>query len=69
MFQLLQLRDDHPVVLGNSNTVKQGIETVESNIKWMSLHQKEVGAWLAAHQPVKTSFINRQQIGLLQLLD
>ncbi|KAI9551913.1 hypothetical protein GHT06_022250 [Daphnia sinensis] len=49
--KLIQLRDDHFIILGNSNSVKQGIETVETNIKWVSLNQGEVGIWLAANQP------------------
>jgi aminopeptidase N len=37
--------------LGNSNSVKQGIQTVESNIKWVSLNLGEIGTWLAGNQP------------------
>jgi aminopeptidase N len=39
--------------LGNSNSVKQGIETVETNIKWVSLNEGEIGTWLAVNQPAK----------------
>lgn len=73
MFQLIQLRDDHPTILGNSNSVKQGIATVESNINWVSLNKGEIDTWLAAHQPAKKyskiPFVHRQQLGLPQLLD
>ncbi|XP_046631005.1 aminopeptidase N-like [Daphnia pulicaria] len=49
--KLIQLRDAHSVILGNSNSVKQGIQTVESNIKWVSLNLGEIGTWLAGNQP------------------
>jgi aminopeptidase N len=39
--------------LGNSNSVKQGIQTVESNIKWVSLNEGEIGTWLVANKPAK----------------
>ncbi|EFX81628.1 hypothetical protein DAPPUDRAFT_317254 [Daphnia pulex] len=51
--KLIQLRDAHTLILGNSNSVKQGIETVETNIKWVSLNEEEIGTWLAANQPAK----------------
>ncbi|KAI9551545.1 hypothetical protein GHT06_021878 [Daphnia sinensis] len=58
--KLIQLRDAHPVILGNSNSVKQGLETVESNIKWVSLNEGEIGTWLAGHQPAKNFEAIRQ---------
>ncbi|KAK4036637.1 hypothetical protein OUZ56_028681 [Daphnia magna] len=33
------------------NAVKQNIEIVETNIKWVSLNQGKIGIWLAANQP------------------
>jgi hypothetical protein len=44
---LLKLRTDHFEILGNSNTVQQGIDIVTENIVWMELHQDEIGNWLA----------------------
>ncbi|KAK4001974.1 hypothetical protein OUZ56_003836 [Daphnia magna] len=44
--RLLKLRNDHFDILGNSNTVQQGIDIVVENIKWMELHQEEIGTWL-----------------------
>jgi hypothetical protein len=46
-FQLLELRNTHVDILGSSNTVQQGIDVVVENIKWMELHQNEIGNWLA----------------------
>lgn len=44
--QLVKLRDDHSEVLGSSNTVKQGIEVIQSNIKWMESNPDEIAVWL-----------------------
>ena len=44
---MLKLRKDHFEILGNSNTVQQGIDIVTENIVWMELHQDEIGNWLA----------------------
>lgn len=55
MMQLLQLRTDHLNILGNSNTVQQGIDVVVENIKWMELHQEEIGNWLSASVPTTTT--------------
>ena len=44
--KLLKLRDDHYDILGTSSTVQQGIDIVKENIKWMELHQQEIGYWL-----------------------
>ncbi|EFX67144.1 hypothetical protein DAPPUDRAFT_203795 [Daphnia pulex] len=45
--RLLELRNTHADILGSSNTVQQGIDVVIENIKWMELHQNEIGNWLA----------------------
>lgn len=42
---MLKLRDDHIDILGNSNTIQQGIDIVVENIKWMELHRDEIGYW------------------------
>ncbi len=56
LLQLLKLRDDHLDILGNSNTVQQGIDVVVENINWMNLHQEEVGIWLAElYSPIQGS--------------
>lgn len=55
MMQLLQLRTDHLNILGNSNTVQQGIDVVVENIKWMELHQEEIGNWLSVSVPTTTT--------------
>jgi aminopeptidase N len=54
------LRDAHLIILGNSNSVKQGIETVETNIKWVSLNEGEIGTWLVSHQPARMPKVFRQ---------
>lgn len=42
----MKLRDDHLDVLGSSNNVLNAINTVMNNVRWMELHQQEVGDWL-----------------------
>ena len=51
---MLELRNTHADILGNSNTVQQGIDVVIENIKWMQLHQDEIGIWLADNVVVST---------------
>ncbi|KAI9561562.1 hypothetical protein GHT06_012521 [Daphnia sinensis] len=53
--RLLQLRTDHSDILGNSKTVQQGIDVVVENIKWMELHQEEIGNWLSVSVPTTTT--------------
>jgi hypothetical protein len=52
---LLELRNTHADILGSSNTVQQGIDVVIENIKWMELHQNEIGNWLADNIPPATT--------------
>jgi len=47
--KLIKLRDDHSVILGNSNTVQQGLDVVLENIDWVARHQAELNVWLASH--------------------
>jgi hypothetical protein len=56
IIQLVELRNTHADILGSSNTVQQGIDVVIENIKWMELHQNEIGNWLADNiQPTTTT--------------
>jgi hypothetical protein len=50
MFQMLNLRDEHLDVLGNSSTVQQAIAAVESNIQWMNKNAANITDWLKQRQ-------------------
>ena len=52
--QLEKLRSDHSDILGSSLTVQQGIDVVKANIKWMELHQVEIGTCLNQNPPAET---------------
>lgn len=62
LLQLIILRDDHFDVLGDSQTVQQGIEVARENVRWMLNNVDEIADWfdgLSTEAPPSTVLTTR----------